>query len=241
MPRDLASDHFPAAELPATATDKRKVSLWDLPLRLFHWLLVAAVSFAVVTAKVGGDWMAWHGRAGIFIAGLLGFRLAWGIIGSASARFAGFAPRPSSLLAYLQGRWRGLGHNPLGAFSVFLLLGLLAAQVVTGLLANDDIDFEGPWFNAIDKDWSDKLTGWHHHLSNYLLVFIGLHLAALLFYLLAKRTNLIGPMLTGKKRIDPAQHDLPDRDPGHYSPKRFAIALLLAAAAGVLAAKPAWL
>lgn len=241
MPRDDAIDSLSAADLPATATEERIIRLWDLPLRLFHWLLVAAVSFAIVTAKVGGEWMVWHGRAGIFIAGLLGFRLAWGVFGSAAARFAGFAPRPSNLRAYVQGKWRGLGHNPLGAFSVFLLLGLLVAQVVTGLLANDDIDFEGPWFNAIDKDLSDKLTGWHHHLSNYLLAFIGLHVAALLFYLLARKTNLVGPMLTGRKKIDPAEHDIPAQEPAHFTWLRLVPALLIAAAAIYVTTKPDWL
>jgi cytochrome b len=236
MPRDAFAESKPLAVL-----QRRTIRLWDLPLRLFHWLLVAAVTFAIVTAKIGGEWMEWHGRAGIFIAGLLGFRMAWGIVGSASARFANFAPRPSSLRAYLQGRWRGLGHNPLGAFSVFLLLGLLAAQVVTGLLANDDIDFEGPWFNSIDKDWSDKLTGWHQHLSNYLLVFIGLHVAALVFYLLVRKTNLVLPMLTGKKTIDPAAHELPEHEPASLSWAGLITALILAGLASYLAGKPAWL
>lgn len=235
MPRD--ERHGPAV----STSSRRTIRLWDLPLRLFHWLLVASVTFAIITAKVGGEWMEWHGRAGIFIAGLLGFRIAWGMVGSASARFAHFAPRPSTLRTYLQGRWRGLGHNPLGAFSVFLLLGLLTAQVITGLLANDDIDFEGPWFNAIDKDWSDRLTGWHHHLSNYLLVFIGLHVAALVFYLLVRKTNLVLPMLTGKKTIDPAAHDIGTREPASLSRIALIVALVIAVLASTLAGKPSWL
>ena len=241
MPRDHATDHLSPVEQPATAASKRTIRLWDLPLRLFHWLLVAAVTFAIVTAKVGGEWMAWHGRAGVFIAGLLGFRLAWGIVGSSPARFASFAPRPASLRAYLRGRWRGLGHNPLGACSVLLLLSLLIAQVVTGLLANDDIDFEGPWFNAVDKDWSDKITGWHHLLSNILLIFIGLHVAALVFYLLVRKTNLIGPMLSGKKEIDPAKHDIPATEPARLSWLALVIAILIAGLASYVASKPDWL
>lgn len=235
MPRDDRHDPGPATKAKLT------IHLWDLPLRLFHWLLVAAVTFAIVSAKIGGEWMAWHGRAGIFIAGLLGFRIAWGFVGSASARFANFAPRPSTLRAYLLGRWRGLGHNPLGACSVFLLLGLLAAQVLTGLLANDDIDFEGPWFDAISKDFSDCITVWHHQLSNYLLGFIGLHMAALAFYLLVRQTNLVWPMVSGKKTVNPAAHDLPARAAARLSWFGLLAAITLAALASYLAAKPTWL
>ena len=241
MPRDDALEHFPTEPLASLQVQRRVIRLWDLPLRLFHWLLVAAVTFAIVTAKIGGEWMEWHGRAGIFIAGLLGFRMAWGFVGSATARFANFAPRPKSLRAYLQGRWRGLGHNPLGACSVLLLLGLLAAQVVTGLLANDDIDFEGPWFNTIDKDLSDRITAWHHHLSNYLLVFIGLHVAALAFYLIVRKTNLVLPMLTGKKKVDPAAHDLPAVEPAHLSWTGLVAAIVVAGLASYIAGKPGWL
>ncbi|HEY8024344.1 MAG TPA: cytochrome b/b6 domain-containing protein [Burkholderiaceae bacterium] len=178
-----------------------KIHLWDLPLRLFHWLLVVAVTAAIITAKIGGEWMVWHGRAGLAIVGLLAFRLTWGIVGSTTARFAHFAPRPSSLRAYLKGQWQGVGHNPLGALAVFLLLGLLIAQVLTGLFANDDIDFNGPWFSLVDKDLSDRLTGLHHSLSNMLLALLGLHVAAILFYLIAKKNNLILPMLTGTKKL----------------------------------------
>lgn len=178
-----------------------KIHLWDLPLRLFHWLLVFAVTAAIITAKIGGEWMVWHGRAGLTIVGLLAFRLTWGIVGSTTARFAHFAPRPSSLRAYLKGQWQGVGHNPLGALAVFLLLGLLIAQVLTGLFSNDDIDFNGPWFSLVDKDLSDRLTGLHHNLSNMLLALLGLHVAAILFYLIAKKNNLILPMVTGWKRL----------------------------------------
>jgi len=235
MPRD---DHqFPAS----ATTTTRTVRVWDLPLRLFHWLLVGAIAFAVVTAEIGGEWMEWHGRAGLFIAGLLGFRITWGFIGSASARFADFAPRPRSLRAYLQGRWRGFGHNPLGACSVLLLLALLTAQVVTGLLGNDDIDFEGPWSTVIDKNLSDKLTAWHHHLSNWLLALIGLHLAALAFYFFVRKNNLVLPMLTGRKRIEHIPNDSPHKDPAQHSPAAFAAALVLAGLAAYLASKPGWL
>lgn len=198
---DISSGLSPEAAAAAPVHNTVRIRLWDLPLRLFHWSLVLAVTAAIVSAKVGGEWMVWHGRAGLAIVGLLAFRLTWGIVGSTTARFAHFAPRPSTLYAYFKGQWQGIGHNPVGALSVFLLLGLLAAQALTGLLSNDDIDFNGPWFALIDKDTSDRVTGWHHTLSNLLLVLMGLHVAAILFYLIAKKNNLILPMLTGWKKV----------------------------------------
>jgi cytochrome b len=183
-----------------------RIHLWDLPLRIFHWALVAAVTVAIVTAKVGGDWIDLHAKAGLTIIGLLAFRITWGIFGSTHARFAQFAPTPARIIRYLKGEWQGVGHNPLGALSVFALLSLLAAQAITGLFSNDDIAFNGPLSVLISKEFSDRLTGLHHQLSNILLGFIGLHVAAVLFYLLIKKTNLIKPMITGWKEIE---HDKP--------------------------------
>lgn len=188
-----------------------RIRLWDLPVRLFHWSLALLVLAAFVTAKVGGPWMEWHGRAGIAIVGLIAFRIVWGLVGSTHARFASFAPTPSKLRAYLTGKWQGVGHNPLGALSVFGLLALLAVQVGTGLVGNDDIDFNGPLSALVSKERSDSLTGLHHQLSNVLLVLIGLHIAAILFYVVFKKTNLVGPMVTGWKDA-PATAAHPVRD-----------------------------
>ena len=176
-----------------------RIRLWDLPVRLFHWSLALLVLAAFVTANVGGPWMAWHGRAGIAIAGLIAFRLVWGIVGSTHARFTSFFPTPARLRAYATGKWQGVGHNPLGAFSVFGLLGLLAVQVGTGLVGNDDIDFNGPLFNLVSKERSDSLTGLHHQLSDVLLWLIGLHVAGVVFTSLRHKENLVRAMVTGRK------------------------------------------
>lgn len=171
--------------------------LWDLPTRLFHWLLVLAVAGAVITGQLGGNLMVWHGRLGLLIAGLLAFRLTWGFIGSTYARFAQFVPTPAKIRAYLAGQWQGMGHNPLGALSVFALLGLLTVQVSTGLLANDDIAFVGPLYVLVDKDLSNLLTGLHHKVGDLLIILIGLHVAAIMFYTHVKKQNLVKPMVTG--------------------------------------------
>jgi cytochrome b len=180
---------------------KVTVHIWDWPLRVFHWLLVVAVVGAYATGKLGGDLTDWHGRLGSLVLGLLVFRLIWGFIGTTHARFSSFFPTISRLRAYVKGEWQGPGHNPIGAFAVFALLTALIVLVATGLFANDDIAFEGPLFNLIDKDFSDKLSGWHALVINVLLGLVALHVAAIVFYQSVKKTNLVLPMLTGKKQL----------------------------------------
>lgn len=179
------------------------VVVWDLPTRLFHWLLALGVAASLVTGLLGGNLMEWHGRIGLAIVALLVFRIVWGIVGSTYARFAGFFPTPRRLSAYLGGRWNGLGHNPLGALSVFALLGLVAWQVGSGLFSNDDIAFEGFLADLVSKDTSDRLTGLHRQGLWVIVGLVSLHVAAVFYYLLVKRQNLIGPMFSGTKAGPP--------------------------------------
>jgi cytochrome b len=225
---DIATTLGPT-RAPAAVPGVTRIRLWDLPVRIFHWSLVVAVLVAFVTARLGGDWMDWHGRAGLAIVGLVTFRVVWGVVGSTHARFLSFAPTPSRLRAYLTGRWHGVGHNPLGALSVFGLLALLAVQAGTGLFSNDDIAFDGPLSGLIEKARSDSLTGLHHQLSNVLLVLLGLHILAIAFYLLVKKHDLIKPMLTGWKHAQ-GRH-IAQREARGGSPLGLAIALLVAVAA----------
>ena len=160
----------------------KRIRLWDLPTRVFHWMLVLCIVASFVSGKLGGNLIEWHGKIGLFIVGLVVFRLVWGLIGSTYARFSQFVPTPAKLKAYLRGEWRGVGHNPLGALSVFGLLALVGIQVASGLFANDDIAFFGPLYELVSKDVSNRLTGLHKLSSNLLLVLIGLHLAAIVFY-----------------------------------------------------------
>ncbi len=179
----------------------KSISLWDLPTRLFHWLLVLCVTGSLVSVKLGGTWMLWHERCGLAIIGLLSFRLAWGIVGSTHARFHKFVPGPASTLAYLKGEWQGLGHNPLGALSVLAMLGLLGFQAVTGLFATDAIAFNGPLYRAVSSGWNDTITSWHKLTEWFIYGLIGLHVASVLFYTLVKKDNLIAPMITGRKIV----------------------------------------
>ena len=184
---------------------KQRIRLWDLPTRLFHWLLAGLVVASFVSGKIGGNAMDWHGKFGLAILGLLAFRLVWGFAGSTYARFVSFLPTPAKVLAYLRGQWRGVGHNPLGAFSVFGLLLLLTFQVGTGLFGNDDIAFRGPLYELISKDLSDRLTGLHKLSVNVLIALVTLHIVAIAFYVRVKKNDLIRPMLTGWKEVAPGE------------------------------------
>lgn len=173
--------------------------VWDLPLRLFHWSLALLVIVCFLSGWNGGNWMVWHGRAGIAIVGLLAFRLVWGMVGSTYARFTTFVRGPGSILDYLKGKWCGAGHNPLGALSVLGMLAVLIFQAGTGLFGNDDIAFNGPLYALVSKDTSDWLIGWHRQSSWLVLALIVLHLGAIGFYRFVKRDDLITPMLNGRK------------------------------------------
>jgi cytochrome b len=178
-----------------------KVKVWDLPLRLFHWLLAASVATAFVSAKIGGNAMVWHGRAGLAVVGLLAFRIAWGFVGSTYARFANFLHGPTTIRAYLQGEWDALGHNPLGALSVLALLTLLTVQAVTGLFANDDISYQGYLYTLVGADISSQITGIHKIFEPLLILLVTLHLGAIGYYAKVKKDNLTIPMITGWKKV----------------------------------------
>lgn len=179
--------------------NSQRIRLWDLPTRLFHWLLVLAVGAAVVSGQLGGNLIEVHGKIGLAIVGLIAFRLVWGFAGSTYARFAQFFPTPARIKLYLNGEWRGLGHNPLGGLSVFSLIFLLTVQVVSGLFSNDDIAFVGPLYDLINKSMSDRLSGIHELVSNVLIGLVVLHVGAVLFHGHFKKDNLVKPMLTGWK------------------------------------------
>jgi cytochrome b len=177
----------------------KRILLWDLPTRVFHWMLVIAVIAAIVSGQLGGNLMEWHGRIGLLIVGLISFRLVWGVVGSTYARFIQFFPTPAKIKAYLRGDWQGEGHNPLGALSVLGLLGLLSVQLVTGLFANDDITFTGPLFDLVSKNLSNQMTGVHSLLSNVLIALIVVHIAAIGYYGHVKKQKLLKPMIRGWK------------------------------------------
>lgn len=215
-----------------------KAYVWDLPLRLFHWLLVGCVVGAFVTAKIGGNAMVWHGRLGLAIVGLLAFRIVWGLVGSTYARFAAFVRGPGAILAYLRGAWQGQGHNPLGALSVLALLGILTAQATTGLFSNDEIAFNGYLVPLVGSDLSGQIAGIHRLLEKALIVLLVLHIGAIGFYASFKKRNLVKPMLTGWADGQPEQSAQGGKPIALVLALLLAIGVVWAAAGGILPPPP---
>ncbi len=174
-----------------------RVRIWDLPTRLFHWLFAVAVIGAFVSVKVGGLWMDYHLLFGYAALGLLIFRVLWGFVGPRNVRFSQFVKGPTAILRYLRDPRRMAGHNPLGGWSVLALLLAVGIQVTTGLFASDGIFTEGPLASRISGELSDQLTSIHHSNEIVIMILVGLHLLAIVFYGLFKRQNLTGPMITG--------------------------------------------
>ncbi len=189
------------------SNDLARVRVWDLPTRLFHWVLAICVVCSVVSGQIGGNAMAWHFRSGYVVFTLLAFRLLWGLIGGRWSRFASFAYAPSTIVRYLRGKHRAgehldVGHNPLGAFSVFALLALLALQVATGLFADDEIANTGPLIKFVSGSTSLALTKWHKLFGQWLIItLVVLHVAAIVYYRTRKKVDLIGPMIHGDKSL----------------------------------------
>ena len=162
---------------------KKIIRVWDLPIRLFHWLLVVGIILSFVTVKIGGNVMELHARVGYCILTLIIFRICWGFIGSRHARFIHFVPSPKGLMNYLSGKTKaGLGHNPLGALSVLALLFSVGLQAVSGLFANDDIAFEGPLAKHVSNGMVELLTSIHHQNEKILIILIVVHLCAIFYY-----------------------------------------------------------
>lgn len=186
------------------------VRIWDLPTRLFHWVLVLCVLGSVVSAKVGGNAMAWHMRLGYAVLALVAFRVLWGLVGGRWSRFSSFIYSPAALVRYLRGQGRvddhfEAGHNPLGAFSVLAMLAWLLAQVGSGLIADDEISSTGPLIRFVSSELSLAWTAYHKSYGQWgLLVLVGLHVAAIAFYRLRHRNDLIGPMFSGDKQLPAA-------------------------------------
>ena len=185
---------------------KKIIRVWDLPIRIFHWLLVFCIVGSFISINLGGNAIEWHARFGYCILTLLLFRFGWGFIGSTHARFASFFPTRQGLLNYLQGKGpQYLGHNPLGALSVFALLFALSIQVATGLFVDDEIAFQGPFTKYVSNATVSLLFRIHEGNQVVIYSLIAIHIAAIVYYQKFKGENLVKPMLDGDKEIDPSE------------------------------------
>jgi len=183
----------------------RKVRVWDLPTRLFHWSLAACIAGSLVAVNLGGNAVGWHFRFGYAILALLLFRLLWGFAGPRYARFASFPPSPAAALRYLHGeRSASPGHNPLGALSVYAMLAALALQAGTGLFATDDIMWDGPLKHLVSNAASATLTRVHKINRFVVIALIVLHLASIAWYAFARKERLVRPMIDGDKALGDA-------------------------------------
>jgi cytochrome b len=194
-------------------TESPKVLVWDLPTRVFHWLLALSFAGAWITAE-SERWRDVHVLLGYTVAGLVAFRLLWGLIGTRYARFASFALSPRAVLDYLSSLAsfkpkHYLGHNPAGSWAIIALLALLAATAATGWAAYAEI---GP-------KWLDEL---HEGAANATLALVVVHIVAVAASSVLHRENLVGAMVSGYKR-----------GPGPAAAgTRWAVALLLVGAVG---------
>lgn len=166
-----------------------KVLVWDLPVRVFHWLLAASFAGAWLTAE-HERWRLLHITFGCTVLALAVLRLVWGIVGSPHARFAAFVRGPRAAASYLGGLARGrpqhyLGHNPAGGPAIVALLALAITAAATGLATY-----------TLGDAWEEV----HETLANVMLGLVGVHVAAVIASCWLHRENLVAAMFTGRKR-----------------------------------------
>lgn len=176
------------------------IFVWDIHTRVFHWLLVILVSTSLATGLYGDmDWMEWHIKSGYGLLGLMFFRLYTGLVGRDYGHFSHFPLSPGSAIGYMRGQLSFTGHNPLGSWMIIAMLLAITAQALSGLLTTDDFFFEGPWVYWFDDDWISLGGKTHHLVWQFLAGFIGLHIAAVLFYQFVKKERLVNAMISGRK------------------------------------------
>jgi cytochrome b len=214
----------------------KNVRVWDLPTRLFPWALALLIVGLAVSGYRGGDAMSWHAQMGYAVLALLLFRIVWGFVGGRWSRFRAFAFSPRDIFEHLRGNGvpdRLVGHNPLGAISIFAMLLFLLVQAGSGLFADDEIAFTGPLNRFVESAQGLAATSYHKRVGQWiLLALVVLHVSAVVFYLIRKKDNLVRPMIVGDKELPSttpsSRDDLPTR-------------LLALAVLGVCAGIVAWI
>ena len=207
-------------DAPAPSEPRTPVKAWDVPTRLFHWLLVTCLVGLYLTGDVGGfDFtmpgsgrlvanMEVHTWFGFATLGLIAFRIIWGIAGGSTARFTDFVKGPAAILAYAKAfkakrTKEPAGHNPLGGAAVIVMLALIMAQGVTGLFTEDESFFgvSGPFVDAVPAAYSELAKTIHTRLIDVILIVVGLHVAAIALHWVVLKDNLLKAMITGNKDL----------------------------------------
>ena len=170
------------------------ILVWDAPVRVFHWLMVLCFAGAWLSAE-SERWRLLHVTLGYTMAGLVAWRLVWGLMGTRHARFAAFVRGPATVLAYLRSLVQGrpehhVGHNPAGALAIVAMLGLTAVIGLTGWATYNEIAL--PW----PASWSEEL---HEGAATLMLAVVGGHLLGVVLSSRVHHENLARAMLTGRK------------------------------------------
>ena len=208
----------------------KKIRIWDLPTRLFHWALALCVLGSFISVNVGGLYMQWHAYFGIAILGLILFRLIWGFVGTHYAKFSQFIKGPKAIKAYLQNPKNEAGHSPIAGLSVVVVLVFFGFQAILGLFTTDEIAFDGPLAKYISNEWVDIFSHLHQFNQFILIGIVVLHVGAIIFYKYIKRINLTQAMLTGDKDSQDMSVDEPisAKDDGNHQIKALVIFLMIA-------------
>lgn len=183
---------------------EKKILVWDLPLRIFHWGFVISIVGAWITHELGEDYISLHMQFGYVALGLVSFRLIWGVIGPHYSQFKTFFPSPKLIHRYIKSKKEDgnnaiLGHNPLGSLSVFAMLVLVLIQSVSGLFMNDEIFTTAPYHNSLGSDVDKIMNFIHKNAFDIIQLLILLHIGAIIYYKIFKKQALASSMFTGKK------------------------------------------
>jgi cytochrome b len=219
---------------PADALESPRRQVWDLPVRVCHWLLVVAFIASYVTNRLGVSYFRYHVWSGYTVLVLVAFRLLWGVVGTRHARFRNFVRGPVHTVRYAVGWLRGethyhAGHNPLGAWMVIALLTALFVQAASGLFGNDEIFNVGPLYGFVTNETSLTLTSLHRHLFYWLLAAAIVHVLAVIAHRWFKKENLVAAMFTGKK----AHHAVPASEVIHASRTWLAVLIVFTLGVGL--------
>jgi cytochrome b len=193
-----------AAMIKDKINNEKMYLVWDLPLRIFHGLLVLSIIASWYTSDQDNGLIEYHLLVGYFALGLIVFRILWGFLGTTHSKFLNFFPSLRKIISYIQSFKKNeplhyAGHNPLGSLMVFFMLTVIFLQAVSGLFMDDDIFTTGPYSGSINSSIESVLVYIHRNGFNLILVAVALHISAVVFYVRVKKQALISAIITGKK------------------------------------------